>query len=260
MSVSVAEHVMYQIANSPVREYPYPHLYVESVFPDDFYAEMRDLWPKLSDMTCLNDTGRVTGNAYRERFILTLEERSLSHLSSAQLDFWSRTSEWLLGSAFRDAIIYKFQPFFAERFGKQPIRLDTTTEALLVRDLSSYAIKPHTDVPTRLASLLFYCPENMNLSHLGTSLYKVKDPNVDLDPKLHHPLELFTRVATMEYKPNSLFAFMRTHSSYHGVEKITDPDVERDLLLYDIRLQKVVLPTNKISWPDRVLSWLIRKT
>lgn len=259
MSAFVTEHVLYQIANAPIREYPYPHIYVESVFPDDFYQEMREMWPKLEEMTCLNDTGRVTGNAYRERYILALEKETLSSLSSTQLDFWSSTSEWLLGSTFRDAIISKFQPFFAGRFGKQPIRIDTTTEALLVRDLSNYAIKPHTDVPARLASLLFYCPENMNLPHLGTSIYKIKDPDMDLNPKLHHPTEFFTRIATMEYKPNSLFAFMRTDNSYHGVEKIIESDIERDLLLYDIRLQKVVLPSQKISWADRVLTWMMRK-
>ena len=36
MSSAVEEHVLYQIANAPVREYPYAHIYVENVFTDDF--------------------------------------------------------------------------------------------------------------------------------------------------------------------------------------------------------------------------------
>ena len=41
---------------------------------------------------------------------------------------------------------------------------------------------------------------------------------------------------TMPYVPNALFAFMKTPNSFHGVEPIEEPDVRRDLLLYDIRV------------------------
>jgi hypothetical protein len=42
---------------------------------------------------------------------------------------------------------------------------------------------------------------------------------------------------TMPYVPNALFAFMKTANSFHGVEPIQEPAVQRDLLLYDIRAQ-----------------------
>lgn len=40
---------------------------------------------------------------------------------------------------------------------------------------------------------------------------------------------------TLPYVPNVLFAFMKTPNSFHGVEPIEEPEVQRDLLLYDIR-------------------------
>jgi hypothetical protein len=40
----------------------------------------------------------------------------------------------------------------------------------------------------------------------------------------------------MEYKPNTLFAFVKNDRSFHGVEPINEPDVLRDMLLYDIRV------------------------
>ena len=40
----------------------------------------------------------------------------------------------------------------------------------------------------------------------------------------------------MEYRPNSLFAFIKNDRSFHGVEPIGDHDVLRDILLYDIRV------------------------
>ena len=33
--------VLYKIGNAPVREFPYPHIYVPDVFPAAYFAEMR---------------------------------------------------------------------------------------------------------------------------------------------------------------------------------------------------------------------------
>jgi len=46
----------------------------------------------------------------------------------------------------------------------------------------------------------------------------------------------------MEYLPNALFAFLKTDFSFHGVEPIRERDIERNLLLYNIYLRKVVVP------------------
>ena len=48
---------------------------------------------------------------------------------------------------------------------------------------------------------------------------------------------LFERVATMPYKPNTLFAFVKTVQSFHGVERVDEPNVRRDLLFLDIKTQ-----------------------
>ena len=38
----------------------------------------------------------------------------------------------------------------------------------------------------------------------------------------------------MPFLPNSLFLFLKTDASFHGVETVGDPDCRRWLLLYDI--------------------------
>ena len=40
----------------------------------------------------------------------------------------------------------------------------------------------------------------------------------------------------MEYKPNTLFAFIKNDRSFHGVDPIGDQNVLRDILLYDVRV------------------------
>jgi len=38
----------------------------------------------------------------------------------------------------------------------------------------------------------------------------------------------------MPFVPNSLFCFLKTHNSFHGVEPVGDAHCKRWLLLYDI--------------------------
>ena len=34
------EYLKYKIMNAPVYTYPYPHLLIENIFPEEFYAEI----------------------------------------------------------------------------------------------------------------------------------------------------------------------------------------------------------------------------
>jgi hypothetical protein len=121
----------------------------------------------------------------------------------------------------------RFQDLQAQRF---------FDEALIVRDRTQYSLGPHTDATNKVLSFLFYLPPDASMAHLGTSLYVPRDPRFTCPGGPHHGFELFRRVHTMEYLPNTLFAFMKTPDSFHGVEPITQPDVQRDLLLYDIKV------------------------
>jgi hypothetical protein len=232
------EHVIYQVANAPLRTYPYPHIYVDSVFPQDFYAVLRRNWPRAEHLVSLASTNRVTSGAYAERFIMPLKKAELEKLPEAAREFWTEFSEWLLAERFLDAMVGKFDEHVRERFGKDAANVGFGCESLVVRDHTNYNLRPHTDSPLRVLSLVFYCPDDESMKHLGTSIYTPIDPDFRCPGGPHHPHNLFRKVATMEYRPNTLFAFMKTDNSFHGVEPIGDAGVLRDLLLYDIQVKK----------------------
>ena len=236
MSSNVEQHVIYQIATAPMREHPFPHLFVESVFPADFYARLRSHWVDSSSLVCLGESGRVSPGAYPERFILPLTADEIEKLPPGRREFWSELADWLLGPVFLDAVMLKFARYVQGRFRERLEDERFYTDAIVVRDLSNYSLGPHTDTPQKVLALVFYCPENADRLHLGTSIYVPKEPEFRCRGDTHHDHSLFTRVATMEYRPNSLFAFFKTERSFHGVERITDHNVERDLLLYDVRV------------------------
>src|SRR5687768_15812678 len=118
MQTSVEDHVIYQVANAPLRSYPYAHFYVESVFPDDFYAELRRNWPSASCFVTLESTGRVDKGAYPERFIMPLDNREVAELPPDKRAFWSELSAWMLRSnRFFYTVMGKFEAQLQTRFG-----------------------------------------------------------------------------------------------------------------------------------------------
>ena len=58
----------------------------------------------------------------------------------------------------------------------------------------------------------------------------------------HHKREQFDLLLTMPYRPNTVFAFLKTPNSFHGVEPVLARDVRRDLLLYGIKVKDEVSP------------------
>jgi hypothetical protein len=219
------------------------------VFPQDYYDELLSRLPPLDWMKPIAETGSVSGDAYGSRYIADvaeIEEREQEKDPKTQ--FWAGLGQWMMSDRFRAAVLEKFRPDMAGRFG-QGAGVSTDIDARLVRDFTNYSIGPHTDTPRKLASLLFYLPRDDSMSHLGTSIYAARDASFRCEGTRHHPYKGFKRVASMPYVPNALFAFFKTDYSFHGVDPITDRNVERNLLLYNIYVQAVATRRTGGRWP-----------
>jgi hypothetical protein len=228
-------HVYYKVANAPVLPFPFPHMVVDDVFPRDFYRTLLTHLPAREAMTSPKALGRV-GKGYPDtRFVLPLDAQHLGNLPAAAQDFWTEVARWMLSEAFANLMMNKFAKVVQERIsGSAPKAL--RHEAMLVQDYSSYSLGPHTDRKAKVLSLLFYLPADDARPHLGTSLYAPRDAEFRCPGGPHYRHEDFFRIYTMSYRPNTMFAFPKTDYSFHGVERLTDADVRRDLLLYDIFL------------------------
>jgi hypothetical protein len=262
MSFDVEEFVRYQVANVPVRPYPFPHFYVCPVFPDDFYRELLANLPRTEIMETIGEHGTVGHiNKETDEFVPgSNDPRYIAELSTLEKDeednrrghLWRDLSVWLLGDAFYELMLQKFRVGIAERFG-DGVRLVTDVDARFVRDFHQYKIHPHTDQPTKLVSLLFYLPADLSLSHHGTVIYRPIDPTMRCEGNTRHSFRLFRKVATMPFAPNSLFGFFKTDHSFHGVEEIRDERIERNVLLYNIYVRKVVAQkpreAGRTIWP-----------
>ena len=222
------------IAAAPLQLSPYPHVYVREVFPRDFYGDLQRHLPPADLLMPLQQARGVRG--YPQRFVLELSPKRLAAVPEPYREFWSALAGWMLGGAFAQRVLDKFRAFIDTRFkGEQP---EFGDEAMLVNDHTHYSLGPHTDKKSKVVSVLFYLPGDDRLEKHGTSLYVPRKPADFTCPGgPHYRFDGFRRVATMPFLPNTMFAFVKTDNSFHGVEPIADADVSRYLLLYDLRLK-----------------------
>jgi len=163
MSSPVSLQVLYKIANAPIREFPFAHIYVQDVFPSDFYRQIRANLPPKSAYSVLAESGRVSKEYPDTRYVLKLPE-NLAGVDVPQRQFWSEIGNWLLGGSFGRTMLLKFAPYLEPRLGDLS-RCGFYDEALLVQDYTTYFLGPHTDAPQKVLSFLFYLPADESLSH-----------------------------------------------------------------------------------------------
>lgn len=230
MSSSAELQLAYKVGNAPINLFPYPHLFVQDVFPKDFYDALQANLPDPAAMLPIEQVRPV--KRYKDRFVLEFEGQQLAALPEAKRAFWTNMHSWLVGGRFGELVANKFRPFIDQRFGK--VNVELYDEALLVEDVTNYRLEPHSDAKHKVITLLFYLPKDESQRHLGTSLYVPKDPTFRCPGGPYHRPDQFERVWTMPFLPNSLFVFFKSDVSFHGVEPVRDADCKRWLLLYDI--------------------------
>lgn len=196
------EHLLRTFADARVEEKPFPHIYLQNVFPDEVYQEILNSFPS-------QETLRVS---YRQRKSLSLNPEGLSQLPFTEMIFWTRLVETLISPPFRSALLHLFGL----------TRDDLYPDLSLVSDSSGYAIGPHTDHPQKVLTYLFYLPTDESQKELGTALYEPIDPQFRCEGFKHHSFEGFRKVKAAPFLPNSVFGFLKSDRSFHGVEPIQE--------------------------------------
>lgn len=195
-----AAHVLARLAAAPLLPVPFPAIYVTEAMPREAYDGILRDQPR---------EGGVQPAGYPARRIF---------------DF---PVPWMLTRGFMERVLRSLGFEMADLL--HTLRADTR----FVRDGEGYAIGPHTDGWNKVVSLLFYLPRDESDRDLGTSVYEPLQPGFICNGETHHPFDRFRRVWTAPFVPNSMFGFVRTGNSFHGVERVARP-VERNVLLYNI--------------------------
>lgn len=228
-------HVVERLRATEVMLDPYPHYYLEDVFPVDYYQALLGYLPGSNVYQNLFEVSSLKLDNFRHRDQRDLNEGWTETLPHELRTFWNDFNEWFLGSQLAQNVLDSFAEALRPRIGEKQSWPDVSVEAQLIRHRAGYFLKPHSDLHTKLAVLLVYLAPDESATHLGTSLYRPKEPGFSCPNSNHYPFEDFERVKTVPYKPNSLLGFVRSDVSFHGVEALSEKnctDCSRDLIQY----------------------------
>ncbi len=246
-------HVVARLGTAEVLPEPYPHYYLEDVFPRDYYRELLGRLPASGVYENLFEVTTLKLDHFRHRDQRDLNEGWTERLPEGLREFWDDFNEWFLGPDLAQAVLASFaEPLRARRGAAEPWP-PVSVESQLIRHRAGYFLGPHSDLHTKLVVLLIYLAPDGSAGHLGTSLYRPKDPTFTCPNSTHYPFEDFVRVKTVPYKPNSMLAFMRSDISFHGVEPLSPEDVNacgRDLIqyvLYDKEAREAQLRARRLA-------------
>lgn len=231
-------HFIARLQTAEIVSEPFPHFYLENVFPADFYQMLRDHLPASEVYQNLFEVTDYKLDHFRHRDQRDLHNEWTSSLPPSLKTFWDSFNEWFLGAELAQAVLESFGGYFETPFEPG----DVSVESQLIRHRAGYFLGPHSDLYTKLVVLLIYLAPDESATHLGTSLYRPKDPDFRCPNSRHYPFEDFIQVVTAPYRPNSLLAFLRSDISFHGVEPLSQEDVAntagRDLIQYVLHDKK----------------------
>ena len=196
------EFIKYKIMNAPIANYPYPHILIQNIFPDEFYEEILTNLPSIDEYT--------PKPKYPGRQTLTLE--NFDRLNKEKKDFWTKINQWLKSDDFSNLLLKKFS-----------VNKKGVSDFYLHKDLENFEVTPHRDLRSKLVTYLFYLPRDDSLPNLGTNILVPKEGINIPDTTEHQKWELFNIVRSSKYIPNSFFAFTPCKNSYHAV-KIKFPE------------------------------------
>jgi hypothetical protein len=217
-------HVKYQLGNAPVLTYPYEHMHVRGVFPDDFYAEIIENFPEARHFKSLIKD-------YPKRGSIDLcNPAQIDGLPEPQLAFWHEFVRCFGSRNFTTFILERYSPLLAGRLKHQ-----VKPMMYLFHDMGGYGIGPHTDTNKKVVTNLFYLPADESMMGSGTSIVTPKDPNYRQTTAGHDTWDNYWCVKTVPFEPNSMLSFVVTDKSHHAVRP-TPPGTARNSLQYFIVL------------------------
>ncbi len=228
-------HFIERLRTVRVEANPFPHFFIEGVFPEDYYTQLLNHLPGSGIYENLYEVTDLKLDHFRHRYQRDLNEGWTNALPEPLQSFWNSFNQWFLSPELAQAVLESFAEPLRPRIGGQSSWPAVSVEAQFIRHRAGYFLGPHSDLYTKLVVLLLYLAPDGGNERLGTSLYRPKTEGFTCPDSKHYPFEDFIRIKTAPYKPNSLLAFVRSDISFHGLEPLTEQDVAsegRDVIQY----------------------------
>lgn len=227
LSDSIAIDIYRKIQNVDIEDSPTPHFVIEDVFSSEDYEKIMANIPSRSLYCPMDEIGWTTGASHREVF--HYRDDFLGMLPAENERFMRSFFEVVRNVDLMNIAATRFAPWIPE-LASGDCADKFALEAFLTKDFEGYKISPHSDHPDRVLTLMFYLPRTDECVDSGTSLYVPRDVGFECPGPNCHPFEKFEEVSRVPFKPNTLFGFVKTRTSFHGVSPLPSAGIDRDIL------------------------------
>ena len=235
MFSNVTSHLVYQVLNAPIREYPFPHFFSTNMFPEAFYAEILKHMPDKNAYQTLIEQGQVRIDdpdhveIYEQRTVITLNDDNIKVIDESIRDFWLEFTKILTSPEFLIPSILKFKPWAINEYGED-LEISYSVDVSLFRDTEKWDLGPHTDQQNEIMAIFLYLPPDDTTSYLGTSIYTPKEPGFTCKGGMRYDRKDFDCANTLPFLPNSVAGFYRNNTSFHGIDCVKKTGDVRNLI------------------------------
>jgi len=209
---------------------PFPYFFIDDYLPADLYARARSAFPVHKETDRYSNKKQVfSAHRHPDAVRKFVDETPV----------WNELVSFFDSSRFVSDLNQFLRPALVKARGvdgrrvwrrrdREPVRPIVDVPVVFGYEFSILEdgahLKPHTDSPAKLVSLLLYFPEDGWKPEFGgtTDMYRAKDSRQDRN-WMNRNLE-FDAVETVfssAFLPNRLFGFVKSANSLHGVSPVT---------------------------------------
>lgn len=245
MSEALVKHIVEAIGSHSVKPHPFPHMAVDGVLPDDVFQRLAEDLPPFESLVLMSQAGMSSVARYERRAMLPFA----SLTGRGDPEVWSSIARALDSEQVERTIYRSFEPWFTEEVQRR-LELPLRREVRVHCDNAGSYLAPHTDAPSMFVTSFIYVRCGSPSPTLDTVFYEPLNPERRLrklegreyaheDPADHR------RIGQVEFRPNRMFSFLRTASSLHGLEPISEIAAPRYLISLHLKYAKEGEPTRR---------------
>jgi hypothetical protein len=219
-----------RVESTPLETAPFDHVYVEDLFPPEYYRRLLDHLPETRRYRELRHREAMQGDGHSARRKFYLFPEHIMWLPRRERAFWRELSRVLRSRALQDAFKSKFRAALEARFGCGIDRLSFYPVPMLLRDLRGYRIGIHGDGQRKAITVQLYLPRDESQAQLGTVFHEGRNG------------EAAQRTKRLPFCPATGYAFpVVRHRSWHSVPQTGNAAGERNSLMLTYHVQRGAL-------------------
>ena len=216
---NIQNEIIYNIVNTPVFTWPWPHMVYKDIFPKNFYDLIMKFLPSENEITGViknkNDDNYQNG-----RNILSDED--IQKIDHNKTKFWKNFKVMMQDGELKLCILDKIKPLLIDHYGKNyfsHFKFEDTFQLTL--DKPGFVLSPHTDTFNKVFTIVFNLV-NTNSNENDTTIIH-KGPvvtNEDCDQNVN--LEEISECKRVGHKPNTGVGIFQTLNSWHSVGEVKE--------------------------------------